>query len=58
MIGHNMIGRGITIYERPLEPPDGYYYTDDEPEEDQAPDWVNDDEHSYILKGGKVIRYD
>lgn len=46
-----------TIYPgetQPTEPPDDWGEEGEE-EEDDTPDWVYDEEHSYVLRGGKVI---
>lgn len=54
---YNAAGERLFSSEPPLEPPD-VFGEDGEEEEDDAPDWVYDEEHSYVLRGGKAIRYD
>lgn len=56
MTYYNAIGRRLYVPERPLEPPDDF--GEEEEEEDDTPDWVYDEEHSYVLRGGKVSRYE
>lgn len=54
---YNAAGERLFASEPPLEPTD-VWGEEGEGEEDDTPDWVYDDEHSYVLRGGKVIRYD
>lgn len=48
---------GEWIPERPLEPPENWF-EDGEEEEEDTEDLENDDDHGYIIGGGKVIRYE
>lgn len=57
MYYYNAVGRRLYVPERPLEPP-GIWGEEGEEEEDDTPDWVYDEEHSYVLRKGKVIRYE
>lgn len=57
MYYYNTIGQRFYLPERPLEPPDDWGEEGKE-EEDDTPDWVYDDDHSYMIRGGKVIRHD
>lgn len=54
---YNMIGQRFYLPQRPIEPPDAWGEEGDE-EEDDTPDWVYDEDHSYVLRKGKVIRYE
>lgn len=54
---YNTIGQRFCLPEHPIEPPDAWGEEGDEGEDD-TPDWVYDEEHSYALRGGKAIRYD
>lgn len=54
---YNTAGQHLFASEPPLEPPDDWGEEGEE-EEDNTPDWVYDDDHSYMIRGGKVIRYD
>lgn len=54
---YNTIGQAFYLPERPLEPPDDWGEEGEE-EEDDTQDWVYDEEHSYVLRGGKAIRYE
>lgn len=54
---YNAAGQRLFAFDPPLEPPDDWGVEGEE-EEDDTPDWVYDEEHSYMIKGGKVIRYD
>lgn len=56
---YNTAGQRLYAAEPPLEPPDVWGEEEEgEEEEDDTQDWVYDDEHSYVLRGGKVIQYD
>lgn len=58
MYYYNTVGRRLYVPERPLEPPGIWEEEDEGEEEDDTPEWVYDEEHGYVLRGGKVIRYD
>lgn len=51
--------RGI-IYPGEIQPTEPPYVLGEEceEEEDDTPDWVYDEDHSYVIRGGKVIRYE
>lgn len=54
---YNTAGQRLYAADLPLEPPDDWGEEGAE-EEDDTPDWVYDEEHSYALRGWKVNRYD
>lgn len=55
---YNTAGQRLFASEPPLEPPDAWVPECEDEEGDGNPDWVYDEDHSYVLRGGKVIRYD